>query len=79
MLATVLKRIERDGKSKELTQLVSVSSEEQQAGLSELGITGTEYSLLLLLLELGLNPASVKANLIPMLASLKLLNDAIWL
>ncbi|MFL9454186.1 ParB N-terminal domain-containing protein [Tolypothrix bouteillei VB521301_2] len=77
MLATVLKRIERDGKSKELTQLVSVSSEEQQAGLSELGITGTEYSLLLLLLELGLNPASVKANLIPMLSLPQDLKDAI--
>ncbi|MBW4595374.1 MAG: ParB/RepB/Spo0J family partition protein [Brasilonema angustatum HA4187-MV1] len=77
MLSTVLKRLERDGKSKELTQLVAVSTEDQQQSLSELGVTGTEYSLLLLLLELGLNPASVKANLMPMLSLPQDLKDAI--
>jgi ParB family chromosome partitioning protein len=77
MLSTVLKRIERDGKSKELTKLVALSALEQQAGLEELGITGTEQTLLLMLLELGLNPASVKANLIPMLSLPQDLKDAI--
>lgn len=77
MLATVLKRIERDGKSKELTKLVAVSAESQMLGLEELGIIGNEQDLLLLLLELGLNPASVKANLMPMLALPQDLKDAI--
>lgn len=67
ILGTVIKRIERDGKSKELAKLVAVSSEEQQHSLEKLEVRGTEQNLLLVLLELGLNPASVKANLMPML------------
>lgn len=67
MLGTVIKRIERDGNTKELAKLMSVSAESQQQGLEILGITGIEQSLLLVLLELGLNPSSVKANLMPML------------
>ncbi len=67
MLGTVIKRIERDGNSKELAKLMAVSADEQQQGLEVLEITGREQSLLLVLLELGLNPSSVKANLIPML------------
>lgn len=67
MLGTVIKRIERDGNSKELAKLMAVSVDEQQQGLELLEITGKEQSLLLVLLELGLNPSSVKANLMPML------------
>ncbi len=77
MLATVIKRIERDGLSKELTKLVAVSTEEQLLGLEKLGIIGNQQDLLLLLLELGLNPASVKANLVPMLSLPQDLKDAI--
>lgn len=77
VLATAIKRIERDGKSKELTKLVALSAQEQQEGLEELGIIGNEQDLLLLLLELGLNPASVKANLMPMLGLPQDLKDAI--
>lgn len=66
-LGTAIKRIERDNNSKELAKLVAVSAVEQQQGLELLGVTGTEQSLLLVLLELGLNPSSVKANLMPML------------
>jgi ParB family chromosome partitioning protein len=77
LLSTVLKRIERDGKSKELTKLVAVSTESQILGLEELLITGSEQDLLLLLLELGLNPASVKANLMPMLGLPQDLKEAI--
>ncbi|MHC5897695.1 MAG: chromosome partitioning protein ParB, partial [Nostoc sp.] len=46
---------------------MAVSVDEQQQGLELLEITGKEQSLLLVLLELGLNPSSVKANLMPML------------
>ncbi|MBD2303833.1 ParB/RepB/Spo0J family partition protein [Nostoc sp. FACHB-87] len=67
VLATVLKRIERDGKSKELTKLVALDLEQQKLGLETLNVIGEEQSLFLGLLELGLNPASVKSNLLPML------------
>lgn len=67
-LATVIKRIERDGNSKELTKLVALDVNEQKLGLESLGVTGEEQSLFLALLELGLNPASVKSNLMPMLS-----------
>lgn len=77
VLATAIKRIERDGKGKELAKLVALSVQEQQEGLEELGIIGNEQDLLLLLLELGLNPASVKANLMPMLGLPQDLKDAI--
>ncbi|WP_250126294.1 hypothetical protein [Chroococcidiopsis sp. CCMEE 29] len=68
VLGTVLKRIERDGKTKELADLVTATTEEQQRGLDSLGVQGKERELVLVLLELGLNPGSVKANLLPMLS-----------
>ncbi|MGD1873104.1 MAG: ParB/RepB/Spo0J family partition protein [Mastigocoleus sp.] len=67
-LGTVLKRIERDKKTKELTKLIALSSEKQQEGLEYLRIVGEEQNILLMILELGLNPGSVKANLMPMLS-----------
>lgn len=67
VLGTVLKRIERDSKNKQLASLVSATAEEQQQGLDNLGVRNQEYDLLLVLLDLGLNPGSVKANLLPML------------
>jgi len=67
LLATVLKRIERDKKAKNLSKLVNTSTEEQKRGLEELEIDDQEKTILLILLELGLNPSSVKANLVPML------------
>ena len=67
-LGTILKRIERDKKTKELTKLIALSSEEQQSGLESLGVIGEEQNMLLVILELGLNPSSVKANLMPMLS-----------
>jgi ParB family chromosome partitioning protein len=77
LLGTVIKRIERDDNSKQLTKLINVSTEEQQQGLEQLGVTGTEQNLLLVLLELSLNPSSVKANLMPMLFLPQDLKDTI--
>lgn len=68
VLGTVLKRIERNGKTKQLTNLIPVTVEEQRQGLELLGVRNNEQDLLLLLLDLGLNPGSVKNNLLPMLA-----------
>lgn len=68
VLGTVLKRIERDGKTKELADLVTATTEKQQRSLDSLGVQDKERKLVLVLLELGLNPGSVKANLLPMLS-----------
>lgn len=76
-LATAIKRIERDGKVKQLANLVTLSSEEQLLGAQTLGILGAELDIFLILLELGLNPTSVKANLMPMLFLPQDLKDAI--
>ncbi len=76
-LGTAIKRIERDGKVKELANLVTLSSEEQLLGIQALGVLGTELEVFLILLELGLNPTSVKANLMPMLFLPQDLKDAI--
>jgi ParB family transcriptional regulator, chromosome partitioning protein len=67
-LATVLKRIERNNQIKELTKLLVANSEEQQQGLEALEIINEEQALFLVFLEFGLNPASVKSNLLPMLS-----------
>lgn len=67
ILATVLKRIERDGNSKKLAELVIETTEEQQKGIDALGAYDREREILAVLLDLGLNPGSVKSNLLPML------------
>jgi ParB family chromosome partitioning protein len=68
VLGTVLKRIEREGKTKEITNLVTLANEEQVLALEQMGVRDKERDLLLELLDLGLNPGSVKANLLPMLS-----------
>lgn len=76
-LATAIKRIERDGKVKKLASLVMVSSEEQLTSVKALSLVDKELEIFLILLELGLNPNSVKANLMPMLFLPSDLKDAI--
>ena len=68
VLSTVLRRLERGQQTNQLTSLVAVTPEDQQQGLQQLGVSETETNLLLSLLDLGLNPSSVKANLLSMLA-----------
>jgi len=67
-LASVLKRIERNNQIKELTKLLVCTSEEQKQGLEVLGIIGEDQALFSAFLEFGLNPASIKSNLLPMLS-----------
>lgn len=76
-LATGIKRIERDGKVKELTELVVLSSEQQLLGIKSLCTADSEFEVFLILLELGLNPTSFKNNLMPMLFLPQDLKDAI--
>lgn len=68
VLSTVLRRLERSSQANQLTALVTASASEQLQGVRDLGINETEKKLLLALLDLALNPASVKANLMPMLS-----------
>ncbi|WP_449415999.1 ParB/RepB/Spo0J family partition protein [Phormidium nigroviride] len=77
VLSTVLRRLERSGLANQLTALVTAATEEQQEGVKRLGVSETEEKLLLALLDLALNPASVKANLMPMLSMPKDLKAAI--
>lgn len=67
-LSTVLKRIEREGKSKQLSLLVESNAQEQEQVLQALNAKDKELELLQILLDLGLNPGSVKTNLLPMLS-----------
>ena len=68
LLSTVLRRLERQKQASQLTNLVTVTQEEQKAGLQNLAVSTDEEKLLLALLDLALNPTSVKANLMPMLS-----------
>jgi len=68
VLSTVLRRLQRSGQAERLSALVATSSEQQRQGVNELGANETESKLLLALLDLALNPASVKTNLLPMLS-----------
>jgi ParB family chromosome partitioning protein len=61
--------LERAGLIKELGKLVDLSPEEQVSVLTELGVTDElACRLLLSLLHLGLNPASFKTQLLPLLS-----------
>lgn len=77
VLSTVLRRLERSSQAVQLTALVTATSEEQLQGVQRLGVSEIEEKLLLALLDLALNPASVKANLMPMLSLPKDLKTAI--
>lgn len=69
LLNTCLRALERSGQVRELGKLVNDSSELQAARLQSLGVTEeATLQLLLSILQMGLNPASVKTQLLPMLS-----------
>ncbi len=67
-LHRAIKRIEVKGQIKEISNLLTLTTQAQQEVLSSLPIDVDECELLLSLLDLGLNPNSVKTNLVPMLS-----------
>ncbi|MBD3559979.1 ParB/RepB/Spo0J family partition protein [Planktothrix sp. FACHB-1355] len=77
ILSTVLRRLERSGEANQLTSLVTATTEAQVQGVKSLGVSENEEKILLALLDLALNPASVRANLMPMLSLPKDLKTAI--
>jgi ParB family transcriptional regulator, chromosome partitioning protein len=67
-LNTCLRAIERSGQIKQFAKLLDLQSEEQYSKLNEFGVTDDLIRRLLLsLLHMGLNPASVKTQFLPML------------
>lgn len=69
LLNSCLRALERSGQVKELGKLVDVSPEEQISKLKDLGVKDDlTRQLLLSLLRMGLNAASVKTQLLPMLS-----------
>ncbi|MBE9032738.1 ParB/RepB/Spo0J family partition protein [filamentous cyanobacterium LEGE 11480] len=68
VLSTVLRRLDRQQKSSQLSALVGLDAAEQHLGLNQLDLSEEEFGILEVLLDLGLNPGSVKANLLSMLS-----------
>ncbi len=68
LLSTVLRRLERQEQVHRLQGLVSDTQSEQQKTIGQLGLHVNEEKILLSLLELALNPPSVRSNLMPMLS-----------
>lgn len=69
LLNSCVRALERSGQIKELGKLIDVSPEEQGSRLKSLGIKDDLIrQLLLSLLHMGLNAASVKTQLLPMLS-----------
>ncbi|HEY9826150.1 MAG TPA: ParB N-terminal domain-containing protein [Stenomitos sp.] len=78
LLNTCLRAMERSGQIKELGRLINDSSETQAEKLQSFGVTDElVLQLLLSLLHMGLNPASVKTQLLPMLSLPEDLKEAV--
>jgi len=68
LLSTVLRRLERQDQVHRLQGLVNDDLSEQEKVIGQLGLHQNEERILLSLLELALNPPSVRSNLMPMLS-----------
>jgi ParB family transcriptional regulator, chromosome partitioning protein len=77
ILSTVLRRLDRQKKTMQLSGLVTLPAEEQRSGLKTLELSPAEFKTLEVLLDLTLNPASVKANLVSVLSLPKDLKQAV--
>jgi ParB family transcriptional regulator, chromosome partitioning protein len=67
MLHATIRRLQRQQSLSVLSELVSASIEEQEQQLTGLELEDQERSLLKVLLDLQLNPASIDANIFPIL------------
>jgi ParB family chromosome partitioning protein len=73
-LSTVIRRL---NKQKRLTNVMKALSDDKVEVLADNSVNETERAILVILLELQLNPASVDSNLVPMLGLENDLKDAI--
>ncbi|WP_026736028.1 ParB/RepB/Spo0J family partition protein [Fischerella sp. PCC 9605] len=68
ILSTVVRRLNAQKRMNFVVELITADSQEQQQGLEDLGLSDSEKAVLALLLDLQLNPASIDANIFPMLS-----------
>ncbi len=68
ILSTVVRRLNTHKRIHQVVELMTATVEEQQQGLATLGLSDFEQAVLELLLDLQLNPASIDANIFPMLS-----------
>jgi ParB family chromosome partitioning protein len=68
VLSTVVRRLNAQKRMNSVVELMTVTADEQQQGLAALDLSEKEQAVLGLLLDLQLNPASIDANVFPMLS-----------
>jgi len=67
ILSTAVRRLNTQKRMNSVVELMSATAGEQQQGLASIGLDDREQAVLKLLLDLQLNPASIDANIFPML------------
>lgn len=67
ILSTVVRRLNAQKRMNAVVELMTATATQQQEGLANLGLSDSEKVVLGGLLDLQLNPASVDANIFPML------------
>jgi len=77
ILSAVIRRLTKQGKLTELSGVVTASQASQEALIGTLNLSESEQAIILELLALQLNPASIDANIFPMLMLLSDLKTAI--
>ncbi len=68
ILSTVVRRLKAQKRMNQVVELIGATTDEQQQGLTSLGLESHEQDVLFVLLDLQLNPASIDANIFPMLS-----------
>jgi ParB family chromosome partitioning protein len=77
ILSTVVRRLNAQKRMNSVVGLITVTPEEQQQGLVVLDLDEREAAIFTVLLDLQLNPASIDANIFPMLTLAEALKAAI--
>jgi ParB family transcriptional regulator, chromosome partitioning protein len=77
ILSTVVRRLNTQKRMNVVAELIAESPGQQQEVLASLGLSDYEQAVLSILLDLQLNPASVDANIFPMLSLAQDLKAAI--
>lgn len=68
ILSTTVRRLNAQKRMNQVAELMTATPEEQQQGLAFMELDDREQAVLGLLLDLQLNPASIDANIFPMLS-----------
>ena len=77
ILSTVVRRLNAQKRMNSVVGLITVTPEEQQQGLAILDLDERKAAIFTVLLDLQLNPASIDANIFPMLSLAEDLKAAI--